>query len=75
MNLSCSYRNNNPADNRNDNIGFRCVWVGGSVRKVFGGSGEMRRGKASCASGAKRNHLTLASAPHAGKRRGGRRGR
>jgi len=28
-NLSCAYRNTNPPDNRNDNIGFRVVSVGG----------------------------------------------
>jgi len=34
-NLLSSNRNNNPADNRNDNIGFRLVLVGVPVRKVF----------------------------------------
>ena len=36
-NLRCSNRNNDASDNRNDNVGFRCVVVGvGGVRKVPG---------------------------------------
>lgn len=70
-NLSASYRNNDHPENRNDNIGFRGVWVGASVRKVFHDTGEVRCGKCSCAVGAKRNDLTPAAAPLLGKRRGG----
>ena len=36
-NLLSSYRNHNPADNRNNNIGFRCVLVGVSSRKAASG--------------------------------------
>ena len=35
-NLRSAYRNNNTPDNRNNNIGFRCVWVGGSSPKAEG---------------------------------------
>ncbi len=34
-NLSCAYRNNNHPDNRDNNIGFRCVVVGESARRCF----------------------------------------
>ena len=33
-NLRCAYRNNNTPDNRNNNIGFRCVWVEDSSPKA-----------------------------------------
>jgi hypothetical protein len=33
-NLRSAYRNNNTPDNRNNNIGFRCVWAGGSAPKA-----------------------------------------
>ncbi len=33
-NLRSAYRNNNTPDNRNNNIGFRCVWVGGGSPKT-----------------------------------------
>ncbi|MCX6916319.1 MAG: reverse transcriptase domain-containing protein [Verrucomicrobia bacterium] len=35
-NLRSAYRNNNTPDNRNNNIGFRCVFVGGSSPKAEG---------------------------------------
>lgn len=33
-NLRSAYRNNNTPDNRNNNIGFRCVWVEDSSPKT-----------------------------------------
>jgi RNA-directed DNA polymerase len=42
-NLSSSYRNNNTPDNRNDNIGFRVVRVGGGSGKAAS-TGEIRGG-------------------------------
>ena len=32
--LRSAYRNHNTPDNRNNNIGFRCVWVGGGSPKT-----------------------------------------
>ena len=44
-NLRCCNRNNNHPDNRNNNIGFRCVvGVSGSARKESEGHGAVRRG-------------------------------
>jgi len=72
-NLSCAYRNHNHPGNRNNNLGFRCVvGLGAAVRKVSTGFGQTRRGERPCAASAKRDHLTLASVPPGGKRRGGR---
>jgi Reverse transcriptase (RNA-dependent DNA polymerase) len=51
-NLLASYRNNNTPDNRNDNIGFRCVVAVESSRKATMRIGEMRDG-ASCSARAK----------------------
>jgi len=53
-NLLASYRNNNIPDNRNDNIGFRCVVAAESSRKATMEIGEMRYG-ASCSASAKRS--------------------
>jgi len=53
-NLLAAYRNNNTPDNRDNNVGFRCVLVDASVRKVSSGNGEVRHGQAVCAVRAKR---------------------
>ena len=70
-NLRCSNRNNNHPDNRNNNIGFRVVCVDASARKVLARTarwmGAMRRGKLSCAAGAKKPPKPPAPRPMRGK--------
>jgi hypothetical protein len=77
-NLRAANRNNDNPDNRDNNIGFRLVCAGVFVRKVLlpAGSqtGEIRRAQTARAVSAKKPP-TAHSTPHAGKRRGGRRGR
>jgi len=57
-NLRSSNRNNDHPGNRNNNYGFRVVWVGASARKVLSRNGrkmgEVRRGETPCAASAKK---------------------
>jgi hypothetical protein len=61
-NLLSSNRNNNTPDNRNDNIGFRCVLVGGGSRKAVR-NGQVSAEPAASPSSAKKPSLAAAPAP------------
>lgn len=78
-NLLSSNRNHNEPGNRNNNIGFRVVLVGGSVRKVSPGKenhGAMRHGrKGLCRQSQEESPNPAERAPVSGKRRGAGRGR
>ncbi|MCP5515634.1 MAG: SUMF1/EgtB/PvdO family nonheme iron enzyme [Verrucomicrobiales bacterium] len=71
-NLSCAYRNNNTPDNRNNNIGFRCVWVGlaSAARWRHRRFGEVPGGERPCPASAKRSPNRPFHAPRRRLRRG-----